>query len=87
MEDPNKQAQNFQTTLSVVRVLHSNIHSSSLKQSFQFCIKIFQATISYFKNTKKKELKDNKSTILEQIKSKTFHSSKSSCHYLFQERS
>ena len=70
-EEPNKQLQSVHTTTEYVveqDVLpHSTIHSSSLKQSFQYrLIKSIKQPFHTFKDTKKKELRDNKSTILEQ---------------------
>ena len=78
-EEPNKQLQSIQTTTEYVveqNVLpHSTIHSSSLKQSFQYCIiKSIKQPFHTFKDTKKKKLRVNKSTNLEQPQLQQHHS-------------
>ena len=77
-EEPNKQLQNIKTTESVVEqdvLPHLTIHSSSLKQSFQNrLIKSIKEPFHTFKDTKKKEIRDNKSTILQQAQLQQHHS-------------
>ena len=67
-EEPIKQPQSIQTATEYVveqNVLpHSTIHSSSLKQAFQYnLIKSIKQPFHTFKDTKKKELRDNKSNL------------------------
>ena len=78
-EEPNKQLQSIQTATEYVvekDVLpHSTIHFSSLKESFQYrLIKSIKQPFHTFKDTKKKELRDNKSSNLEQPQLQQYHS-------------
>ena len=75
-EESNKQPQSIQTTESVVEQDILPHSSSSLKQFFKYhLIRSIKQPFHTFKDTKKKEIRNNKSTNLEQEQSQQqYHS-------------